>query len=325
MGFAFDAGSGGGNLTKVFGSLYAIGCVAAVLAVRRSGLFTAVVQPPLILFAVVPGAYFLMHSSNIHGLKDLLINCGYPLIERFPLMFFTSAAVLLIGGARWYLGRAEDAGDTAGQDDAAPRPGVLATLTAMINSRLESKTSSPKADPPRRRRTADGRDPAKPARARAERPARRAPAAGRSRQPRPRDADPAEVARPRRRRPQPADAQADRPRRRTRSAEERARRGDVPPRDRERRRAERGYRERPDAVDRDRPSRAQRPRPPRNDSFDGYELFGGYEPAPRSRPRPDSDHHPVSRVRYRGREEGDGAPRRRSAPNRDADRWNYDI
>ena len=104
VGFAFDAASGGKELTAVFAGAYVVGCIAAVLAVRQSGVFTAVIQPPLILFVTVPGAYFLFHGATIDGVKDLLINCGYPLIERFPLMFFTSAVVLLIGMVRWYLG-----------------------------------------------------------------------------------------------------------------------------------------------------------------------------------------------------------------------------
>ena len=101
-GFAFDAGSGK-ELTTVFSALYVAGCVAAVLAVRQSGVFTAVIQPPLILFCAVPGAYWLFHGAKFTGLKDLLINCGYPLIERFPLMLFTSAGVLVIGTIRWLL------------------------------------------------------------------------------------------------------------------------------------------------------------------------------------------------------------------------------
>ncbi len=52
----------------------------------------------------MPGAYFLFHGAEFTGIKDILINCGYPLIERFPLMLFTSAAVLLIGLVRWYFG-----------------------------------------------------------------------------------------------------------------------------------------------------------------------------------------------------------------------------
>ena len=55
----------------------------------------------------MPGAYFLFHGGTMDGVKDLLINCGYPLIERFPLMFFTSAIVLLIGMVRWYTGHVE--------------------------------------------------------------------------------------------------------------------------------------------------------------------------------------------------------------------------
>ena len=104
VGFAYDAGSGNKELSTVFASLYVLGCIFAVLAVRQSGVFTAVVQPPLILFVAVPSAYFLFHGSQVGGFKDLAITCGYPLIERFPLMFFTSAAVLLIGMGRWYYG-----------------------------------------------------------------------------------------------------------------------------------------------------------------------------------------------------------------------------
>lgn len=104
VGFAYDAGSGDKELGIVFAAMYVLGCIFAVLAVRQSGIFTAVIQPPLILFVAVPTAYFLFHGGQLGGIKDLAINCGYPLIERFPLMFFTSAAVLLIGMGRWYYG-----------------------------------------------------------------------------------------------------------------------------------------------------------------------------------------------------------------------------
>ncbi|MBO0883935.1 MAG: hypothetical protein J2P17_27105, partial [Mycobacterium sp.] len=119
VGFAFDAGSGNKELTNVFSAIYVVGCVAAVLAVRQSGVFTAVIQPPLILFCAVPGSYWLFHGAKLSGLKDLVINCGYPLIERFPLMLFTSAGVLLIGIARWCLAMAtrstaKTEADTAG-------------------------------------------------------------------------------------------------------------------------------------------------------------------------------------------------------------------
>ena len=110
-GIAIDASSGLRELTNVCAALYLIGCVAAVLVVRRSALFTAMVQPPLILFIVVPTAYYLFHRAEIAGVKDVLINCGYPLIQRFPLMLITSLLVLLIGLARWYLGSTDHLGE----------------------------------------------------------------------------------------------------------------------------------------------------------------------------------------------------------------------
>ena len=104
---------------------------AAVLAVRRSGIFTAVIQPPLLLFVAVPLAYYLFHNSSFSGLKEVAITCGYPLIERFPLMLFTSSAVLLIGLIRWYLAMAHPAGTR----DAAPqRAGLLGGLSTKLSS-----------------------------------------------------------------------------------------------------------------------------------------------------------------------------------------------
>ncbi|MGA3256792.1 MAG: DUF6542 domain-containing protein, partial [Mycobacterium sp.] len=93
IGYAIDAGSGHKELTHVFAALYIAGCVVAVLVVRQTGVFTAVIQPPLILFCAVPGAYWLFHGAKIGSIKDLLINCGYPLIERFPMMLGTAGGV----------------------------------------------------------------------------------------------------------------------------------------------------------------------------------------------------------------------------------------
>ena len=65
------------------------------------------------------------------GVKDLLINCGYPLIERFPLMFFTSAIVLLIGLARWYYG--DVAPPRRARRAAEPSEGRFSAVTAKIS------------------------------------------------------------------------------------------------------------------------------------------------------------------------------------------------
>ncbi len=143
VGFAFDAGSGGQELTAVFASAYVVGCIAAVLAVRQSGVFTAVIQPPLILFVSVPGAYFLFHNATMDGFKDLLINCGYPLIERFPLMFFTSAVVLLIGMLRWYQGTSDR---RAAPAEAEETEGRFASVTSKISALLTRDSEDEDAD-----------------------------------------------------------------------------------------------------------------------------------------------------------------------------------
>ncbi|CDQ45682.1 integral membrane protein [Mycolicibacterium neoaurum] len=149
VGFAYHAGAGTGELGAVFATFYVLGCLAAVLLVRRSGIFATVIQPPLILFISVPSAYFLMHSGQISGLKDILINCGYPLIERFPLMFFTSVAVLAVGVARWYLDKqSADAAEVA--ESANPDAPDLAERVA----RRLRRTQDPDAEeqPARRSR-----------------------------------------------------------------------------------------------------------------------------------------------------------------------------
>lgn len=347
-GFAVDAGSGNGELTAVFATLFVLGCLAAVLAVRRNGLFTAVIQPPLILFVVVPGAYFLMHRDSIDGLKDILINCGYPLIERFPLMFFTSAAVLLIGLARWYLGQAP--GQSTGREDSAtataPGPsaggvtakaGRLPAMVAAVFGGRSAKTVKTAATgkaagdgaPPSRRREQDRR------RASAQRSASRSARPDRqrskpaARRPRPDETDIIDQVptdRPRRRRPRPEEATPDQ-RRRARSSSAREPRRPAPNSDRR--------------VPYDRDERSDRERPPqrrsRYNGYEGYETFGGYDRydrpdmgyEPRREPpqqRGNGTHHPVSRVRYRGAEDADDrVERRRRARENDADRWEYDI
>lgn len=104
LGFALDAMTNGEKLTGAFAGCYAAGCVVAVLAVRYASIFTAVVQPPLILFASIPTAYMIMSQAPLSGGKSTAITIGYPLIERFPLMISTALGVLIIGVVRWYWG-----------------------------------------------------------------------------------------------------------------------------------------------------------------------------------------------------------------------------
>ncbi|MGB3233804.1 MAG: DUF6542 domain-containing protein [Mycobacterium sp.] len=332
VGFAVDAASGGGELTKVFAALYAIGCLAAVLAVRQTAVFTAVIQPPLILFVLVPSAYYLMHSADIDGVKDVLINCGYPLIERFPLMFFTAAAVLLVGAARWYFGASSDR-DTASEKTPRTGGGLFAKVSSLLGGGQTADSAEP--DSRRRhsgdRRTRGAANPAAKAAARSARPAKRAASPSRSRHARPPDTEiiqpVVDADRPRRRRPRPTEPQPDpsaEPRRRTRTSSGRDRRGSVPPDER------RATYDRAERRERERPQRSQRPqRPGPYEDWSGYAERDPYEPFDPRRPSASSSHHPISRVRYRGADDSDGRAEYRSprrAP-RDAepDRWEYDI
>jgi hypothetical protein len=97
--------SGGNELTRTFSVFYLVGCLAAVLAVRYKGLFTAVVQPPLLLFIAVPLAYQFMTVDAGTSPKDIALNAAIPLVNRFPLMLFTTFVTLLLGAYRVYLKR----------------------------------------------------------------------------------------------------------------------------------------------------------------------------------------------------------------------------
>ena len=307
LGIAIEVGSGHRELGGIFAACYAIGCLAAVLAVRRSGIFTAVIQPPLLLFVGVPLAYYLMHDSTFGGLKDILITCGYPLIERFPLMLFTSAAVLLIGLVRWYLVMSAPSRPQTAPSADARRPGLLAALTTKLASAFAGNGSvdeDPGARPVRPRHVVN--------RGEAKRPRR--PQQRRTRGARP-SRPPAEEfaqfapefgeAPPRRRQPTRRSGRdeewAPEPRRRPRESGE-PRRTPPPPR-----------RERPEYRD-------QNPRPTRGSRFEPYEVGRGYQSHPpyspnapydpRRRPPPGGagdSYHPVSRVRYRDSGPPDGS------------------
>ena len=364
IGYGIDSGSGHKELTGIFACLYIAGCVAGVLAVRQEGLFTAVIQPPLILFCAVPGAYWLFHGGKIGSLKDLLINCGYPLIERFPLMLGTAGGVLLIGLIRWYLAMSQRTpGASGATDDAATattgaRSSVVGAISAKLNSLLgvassddeddeETSTGSQRSSARASARTGpaarSGRSATSSARSRsrharpspedehdptAERPRRR-------RQAPPRDFDPADPPR-RSRRPRP---QSD-PDPRGQSQQE----GRREPRSRRNpyeRSAPRGGRY--DGYDRYEPPVSSEP----FNRYPSYEPYESYQPASQPRRRQSAanstngsnpTHHPISQVRYRGsgpsdehrgEQRGDrrGRPRAngRSQGRPPADSWEYDV
>ncbi|MDT5107161.1 MAG: hypothetical protein QOI25_4674 [Mycobacterium sp.] len=344
VGFAYDAGTGDKTLSAVFSVCYVAGCVLAVLAVRQSGLFSAVIQPPLILFFAVPTAYFVFHGSKVTGIKDTLINCGYPLIERFPLMFFTSAVVLLVGMGRWFL--AMSSRRAASHDAETPD-----AATAAADNGLDSAATPAAAEktPTRRGRRHSIERPRGGATAAEEeapqRPARKArTAAGserasRSRHARPPDTEIIEPVTSRPRRPRSGGPPVEpEPRRRTRASQPRERE----PRDPRDPRAPRERRNPPPIEPDqryDRPQRHERSEQhERGERPERRRRASEYDP---SEPRPangvnrnngsheSGSHHPVSRVRYRAADDGESrtenrtrAPRNR---NPDADSWQYDV
>lgn len=338
LGYAFDAGHK--ELTHTFAGLYIAGCVAAILAVRQAAVFTAVIQPPLILFGSVPAAYWLFHGGKVDKFKDLLINCGYPLIERFPLMLGTAGLILLIGLIRWYFGKnsraSAEAPDAAARKSTTPRTPLLGGLGAKLSALLAGGSYDDAAD-------ADATNAAPPAHAKARtartgrtsrtgsRTAQRS-ARSRSRHARPDDSYEPGSERPRRapRRSaadfadyDPADAPP-RPRRRRPPGDSDL--GAPPPREMRR---EPHPRRNPYERPAERPNQRPEPRSSRFNPYDGYERpepserterrsrherrGGGYEPRPPHEPpyeprsrratAPGSTsptHHPISQVRYRG-------------------------
>lgn len=326
IGFAFDAGSGDKELSIVFAALYVLGCVFAVLAVRQSSIFSAVIQPPLILFVAVPFSYFVFHGAKLTGIKDTLINFGYPLIERFPLMFFTSAAVLLIGMGRWYYGMSSRRGATgsSAKDGKVKTSGRVSSVTSKVSSLVGGEpvddTDDEAADAKESsRRRRDIERPARAARStagttrtsRSTRTTKR-PAPSQSRHARPPETEIIEPVAERPRRPRvprqsdlPPVSPAE-PRRRPRTSSTREPRKAVPPAER----------------------RSAYERPERRRRYDDYEPREPREPRVSNG---NGTHHPISRVRYRGSDdEGDGRADYRSRPRSsrsswEADSWEYDI
>ncbi|MGD1170409.1 DUF6542 domain-containing protein [Mycobacterium seoulense] len=351
IGYGIDAGHK--ELTHVFAGFYIAGCVAAVLAVRQDGLFTAIIQPPLILFCAVPGAYWLFHDAKVSHLKDLLINCGYPLIERFPLMLGTAGIVLLIGLARWYYGmshRTTAAPDTSDDTEATGAKSVVGGIVAKLRAILRPESGEHDGDGAAPARARRGRETSSSPRARrtarSDRSATRSARAHsrRTREPLDDAVEPGERRANRRGSPTARDYDAAEPprrsRRRPRPDTDPEPRGQSPRDGRREPRARRSPYERPT---------------PRSSSFDGYDAYdppgaserlGRYDSDPyeptyeprRRRPAPSGNngtHHPISQVRYRGAGTPDEPERRPDRRNRSrtygrpqrppTESWEYDA
>lgn len=132
-----------GEPGATFAVLYVLGCTLAVVAVRRRGLFAAMVQPPLLMIVAVPVAYQTTGDDAGSSLKDLVLTVAVPLVNRFPLMFLTTMLVLGIGAARLLLDRPHPArARTADRATRTPR-----TATEKPAARRPEKAARPDTPP----------------------------------------------------------------------------------------------------------------------------------------------------------------------------------
>ncbi|WP_214406229.1 DUF6542 domain-containing protein [Pseudonocardia lacus] len=90
-----------GSLGTVFTVCFVAGCVLAVAWVRRGGLFGPMVQPPLLVGVAVPAIVLLAGTpAPGAGMTEQLLVIGAPLVNAFPIMAWTTGAVLLLGLVR---------------------------------------------------------------------------------------------------------------------------------------------------------------------------------------------------------------------------------
>ncbi|GAB2643287.1 DUF6542 domain-containing protein [Nocardia goodfellowii] len=149
LGFLVDANGDMNELTGTFATLYVVGCVAAVLAVRYRGLFSTMVLPPLLMVVAVPLAYQQLAGSGGSGIKDLLLNLAVPLVYRFPTMLLATALVLLIGGLRIYLFRREQTAESAAESRRGSSWGRTSGTSRSRTKRGEALSDSSKRRPRR--------------------------------------------------------------------------------------------------------------------------------------------------------------------------------
>ncbi|WP_127782201.1 DUF6542 domain-containing protein [Rhodococcus sp. X156] len=137
----------GDTLTKIFLVFYAVGCVAAVLAVQHRGIFAAMVQPPLILAVTVPLVVHSLGSSARGGLRNEIITLALPLINGFPTMAVTTAVTVGLGVARILIQRRAYPSDTperieSDRESYRPRRQLIQRPTAPTSSKTRSEATA---------------------------------------------------------------------------------------------------------------------------------------------------------------------------------------
>jgi hypothetical protein len=140
--------------------LFLVGCVAAVLAVRRRNLFGPMVQPPLI-FAVTFVAVQLTARESTGtetGTKKLIFEVGLPLASSFPWMAGATAATVVLGIVRLLTQRDPNrAARSDGEDNERPARPEAATRKSRDRDDRPPKGDRPARDERARERDSRGR------------------------------------------------------------------------------------------------------------------------------------------------------------------------
>jgi Domain of unknown function (DUF6542) len=104
VGALFDALTSK-TLGTAFEIGFVLGCLLAVLLVKRRSLFGPMVQPPLIMIVVAGPVLALFAGGSSGGLAAKAIAIGPPLISNFPAMAIATVATVVVGVIRLILQR----------------------------------------------------------------------------------------------------------------------------------------------------------------------------------------------------------------------------
>lgn len=98
IGAIIDLASGH-RLSTVFNWSVVIATIAAVLLVRRSGIFPIVIAPPIV-YALASAIVLYARSGGLHDHKVLFDGAANWLVYGFPTMAAATAVVLIVAGIR---------------------------------------------------------------------------------------------------------------------------------------------------------------------------------------------------------------------------------
>ncbi|MFZ2510070.1 MAG: DUF6542 domain-containing protein [Gordonia sp. (in: high G+C Gram-positive bacteria)] len=138
-------------LGLIYNSFFVVGCVLAVLAVRRRALFTAAVQPPLITMVIGLIALYSMvlstsDSAAPQGMRKAVLEVVLPFSNLFPWIIGTFVLCGLIALARWFGTRiATDGAESSDQrKSTAPQKPAKARAKRATSSAARKTTAGSK-------------------------------------------------------------------------------------------------------------------------------------------------------------------------------------